>query len=300
MGLREVAPTYSMNSGSSDTRIPIVVCADDFGLTDVGCESTLELTAVGAISAASCVVDGPSIKRHASALRDASTSASLGLHFNLTEGDHSSMRAGGYTWLLRAYLLRSVGAAALQIEIRRQLDLFESLFSRAPAHVDGHEHVHQLPGVAQVLVEELVKRYGTTVAVRSTVPRRYRGLKARIIANLGGMQLRELLHARQMTTNDDFAGVYDFSTSVPYEQHMHSWATSIAEGGLIMCHPERPAFDNTAPTARNAEHLFLSSAAWPAMLKRCGVRLVPFAAVSTPAPSRSSSSQHEPTAERSA
>jgi chitin disaccharide deacetylase len=259
-------------SGSAARRV--ILCADDFGLTEAGCESTLDLMSGGAISAASCVVDGPCVERHAGALRKVAPPAALGLHFNLTQCGGASQRATLHAWLLRAYLLRSIDARALRHELRRQLQLFETLFQRAPAYVDGHEHVHQFPGIAEVLVEELLRHYGTSVAVRSTVTLRSRGIKARVIASLGAVRLQKVLQANRIPSNGDFAGVYDFSTRVPYGERMYRWVESIADGGLIMCHPERPSAGNAA---RSAEHAFLSSPTWPALLTECQLRLVPFA-----------------------
>lgn len=274
----------------------IVLCADDFGFTDPGCQAVIELAGAKAISAASCVVDGPSTASYAAALRAAASDASLGLHFNLTEPAGAPMRAGLCAWLWRTHVLRAIDVSALRTELRRQLCLFEDLFARAPAYVDGHEHVHQLPGIAAMLVEELVNRYGAAcIAVRSTVPKRWCGVKAQSIALLGGTGLQVLLRGRHVPSNSDFAGAYDFSLRVPYQRRMQSWLASIADGGLIMCHPERPAvlsshLSLTSPgssgssevsglsraTARHAEYAFLASNRWPALLRQCGAELVPF------------------------
>lgn len=254
----------------------VVVCVDDFGLTDRGSEAAIELAAREAVSAVSCIVDGRTMTRYASALRAVSPPVSLGLHLNLTEPADGSIHAALRSWLLRAYVLHSIDAQMLRVEIQRQLARFEDLFAQPPDFVDGHEHVHQLSGIAAVLVDELAGRYGTRVAVRSTVPRQARGLKARVIAQLGGNELSELLRKRSMATNTDFAGVYDFSLRVPYARRMGEWINSIEDRGLIMCHPERAAPGATQPTARTMEHAFLASASWITLLRRSGTRLAPF------------------------
>lgn len=261
---------------TKDARKRIVVCADDFGLTNAGCEAIVELACANAISSVSCMVDGPGVPRHAGALCNASSRVSLGLHLNLTEPAQGCARATWRTWLVQSYLLHSIDRPALRREIRRQLLRFEDLFARAPAYVDGHRHVHQLPGVAAILIEELGKRYGTGVAVRSTVTRHIRGVRAQLVACLGSRTLRDLLRARGMNSNSDFAGVYDFSTRVPYERRMGDWLQSIEDGGLIMCHPERAASPEMRSAARCTEHAFLSSREWPQMLKEREVQLVPF------------------------
>src|SRR5215471_16967640 len=116
----------------------VVVCADDFGLTEAACTSIVALSRAGAISATSCVVDGAFAERFA---RDLPRSAlSIGLHFNLTATAERSDSVLG--WILRAYVLRSISPANVSAEIDRQLDRFEALFGRPPHFIDGHHHVH--------------------------------------------------------------------------------------------------------------------------------------------------------------
>lgn len=252
----------------------IVVCADDFGFSDGACEAIVELAAKGAISAVSCAVDGAAMVRYAPALLAVSSATSLGLHFNLTEPAAAPTRAGLNAWLLRAHVMHSIDTAQMRTELHRQLNRFETLFGRAPDFVDGHQHVHQFHEIAPLLVDELSARYGTRVAVRSTVPLRFRGIKAGVIAQLGGRQLSQLLHARGLTTNADFAGVYDFSQRIPYAHRMQEWLASIADLGLIMCHPETATPGRA--DARASEYLFLGSEAWTGFRQRHAVRLIQF------------------------
>ncbi|WP_116808304.1 ChbG/HpnK family deacetylase [Steroidobacter cummioxidans] len=252
----------------------VVVCADDFGFTDVACEAIIELAAAGAVSAVSCAVDGAATPRHALALLAVSSDTSLGLHFNLTEPATAPAHARLDSWLWRAQVVRSIDTDQVRVELRRQLSLFESLFARPPDFVDGHEHVHQLHAIAPLLVDELSARYGIRVAVRSTLPLHFRGIKASVIAQLGGRQLSQLLHAHGLTTNADFAGVYDFSAHVPYARRMQQWLISIADRGLIMCHPERPTPKRT--DARALEYIFFCSDAWRRLRQHYSIRLVQF------------------------
>ena len=47
----------------------------------------------------------------------------------------------------------------IRAEIGRQLDRFEQPRLCAPDHIDGHQHVHVLPGVRQALLETGAQRY---------------------------------------------------------------------------------------------------------------------------------------------
>jgi chitin disaccharide deacetylase len=254
----------------------LVVCADDFGLTFGASQSIVALAERGAISATSCVVDGPYAAHYAPALLASTDMCSIGLHLNLTENCHTRLNASLVTWLLRSFVLRSLDSAALESEVARQLDSFEILFGRAPAFIDGHEHVHQFPGVREALLNVVRTRYGKKVAVRMTVPAVHRGIKSAVIAALGGRLMQAQLQAEGITTNADFAGVYDLETRDAFAKNMARWLLTSADGGLIMCHPEVPASSAQAESARNAEHRFLSSPEWPLLRENFGVQLQRF------------------------
>lgn len=264
-----------MNEVRANRRVS--VCVDDFGLSRASCMAAVELAAQGLVSAVSSVVDGQYIESFAHALQSSQQTCTLGLHLNLTE--HSAFR---YTSSLRAWVARAAVARLwhrrLSAEISRQLDRFEHLYGRPPAFVDGHEHVHQLCVVREPLLEVLGWRYGSQIALRSTVPLKQRGLKAGIIARLGGYALRDAARQRHITANRDFAGVYDFSTRIPYEQRMRTWLASIADDGLIMCHPEHPGDRSRTADARRAEFEFFLSPRWRALHEEFNFQLIPFAA----------------------
>lgn len=263
---------------SAPSRRRIVVCADDFGITPAATRSILELSHAGAISATSVAVDGTAAAGSATELAGCAR-VSVGLHLALTDDLPGDPRAPLAVWIPRAFATPLRVERAVDAEITRQLDRFEQLLGRPPAYVDGHQHVHQFPGVRDALVATLERRYGRGVALRSTVPRAMRGTKAAIIAGLGGRSLERMAAMRGLAMNRDFAGVYDFTGRVPFPTRMAAWLGSIADGGLVMCHPETDAVSGADPV-RAAEHRYLSSPAWPALLDREGIELVPFDAAS--------------------
>jgi len=258
----------------------IVVCADDFGLTEAASQSIVQLASVNAISATSCVVDGEFAPLYANALLSAGSSFSIGLHFNLTESTASPLKGSLQSWLFRSFLLHTVNRQLVAQEAHRQLDLFERLFKRAPQFVDGHEHVHQFPIVRDAMLEVLLSRYAAHIAIRCTVPCSWRGVKAQIISGLGGQALQRRLIERDIYANADFAGVYNFTTAISYSQRMRVWLDSIADNGLLMCHPELPtspdARPNARPHARHNEHQYFSSEVWMQQREAAAIKLVPF------------------------
>jgi predicted glycoside hydrolase/deacetylase ChbG (UPF0249 family) len=249
----------------------IAVCADDFGLTAAATRSILELAAARAITATSCVVDGPAMLRNLAPLRALRPQLSVGLHLNLTENPEFGGNQSLPAWILTTFLRRREGLAGLQAELRRQLDRFEQLLDGAPDFVDGHEHVHQFPVTRELLLDELKSRYGARIVVRCTWPRHFRGSKAAVIAMLGARALRAAAQARGLRCNRDFAGVYDLRSHSGYAARMDEWLRNLDDGGLIMCHPESPALGG-AP-ARAHEHQFFSSPEWPRILRSWNVAL---------------------------
>lgn len=249
----------------------VALCADDFGLGDAANRAILELGASGALTATSVAVDGPYIDAHIEALRGLRDRLSIGLHLNVTENPRFPEPRGVQGWIVASWLHR-LDRDRLVREIHRQLDRFETLLGGPPTHVDGHEHVHQFPGLREPLLDAIAARYGAATVVRCTWPRRFRGVKAAIIGLLGAHALQRGVSKRGLRCNSDFAGAYDLQATTGFESRMDAWLRSIRDGGLIMCHPE--ALDTRANPARQHEYEFLRSPEWPRLLKRLNIDLV--------------------------
>ena len=65
---------------------PVVLCADDFGLTEGVSRGILELARMGRLSATSAMTNCPAFPRMAPGLADLDGVA-VGLHLNLTTGE---------------------------------------------------------------------------------------------------------------------------------------------------------------------------------------------------------------------
>ena len=251
----------------------IVLCADDFGANAACSRAIIELARKRAISAASCLVDAPYTAANVALLQSSAPHLSIGLHLDLTEFTASPTRATLQRWLMRGFLLRNIEAAAMLVEIRRQLARFEKLTGAAPAFVDGHCHVHQIPGVREPLLLELKRRYGHSVAVRSTRSSLTGNLKMRFLQELGGRAMHSLIAQSSLFCNTDFGGAYDFAMKPSFGARMEQWLRGIADGGLIMCHPEMPHHAGVPRSAREAEYCFLASSSWAELQSRNDVRL---------------------------
>ncbi|XP_034398153.1 carbohydrate deacetylase isoform X2 [Cyclopterus lumpus] len=89
----------------------------------------------------------------------------IGLHANLSEGlpvcqpaftltnQHGFLR--GKTGFRQALEGGQLSMKQVELELRAQVRLFRDLTGHVPLHMDGHQHVHVLPGVREVFAQVL-------------------------------------------------------------------------------------------------------------------------------------------------
>jgi hypothetical protein len=267
----------------------VAVCADDVGLVDGVAETVVELAATGRLSAASCLTTAPGWRPAAARLAaarhaHARPSLELGLHFNLSEGAPLSAELRrrwptlpGLAHLLAAAAVRALPLAAIGAEFRAQAGAFGDALGRAPAFVDGHQHVHALPGVRE-LVLDAIAAWAEPPAVRSTARLLGPGatLKRTIIEASGGKALERALVARGVAHNRVLLGAYDFD-AVDYRALVQRWlAAAPPEGGLLFCHPCADGAGGDADpiaAARRREAAYLASDAFAADLVAANVTI---------------------------
>ncbi len=267
-----------MPASPPDMLKALVVCADDFGIHASVSNAILKLINAQRISATSVLVFGEDSARAAALLNERrGDSLSVGLHFSMTAAS-GRRRFVPLPMLLASASLRLVNPEVIRDMLRRQLDRFEELFGKPPEFLDGHEHVHQLPAIREIVLDLVCERYGVTVAIRSTHAAVSRGAKARLLAKLGGTRLARTALDRGLTVNSDFAGAYSFERVGQYRTRATGWLGSVAEGGLIMCHPGSDPHADSISMARYEEYSYLRSREWPEDLAAQSVRLVPFRA----------------------
>jgi len=259
----------------------LTICVDDYGLDPGVNDAVLALAHQGRVSATSCMTAAPHWRSGAAALRDLDpASFEVGLHLDLTEFPFNpSLRHPLSRWIVRSYL-HAVPRAALRLEIEAQIDAFESGMGRPPTHVDGHQHVHQLPMVRDLLVEALQVRYPQQRPwLRST--RRESGERARkawLIEFLGGRSLARLAAKEGFALNGHLLGVYDFQgDAARYLALLGDWLAASQDGDVLMCHPgDRVSAEDSIAAARQTEYEVFSGPRFGELLARWGGRVVPF------------------------
>lgn len=259
---------------------PIIVCADDYGLSAGVSQAILELISAGRISATSCMTSLPGWARDAAALsRQVSmTPADIGLHLTLT--DHAPLhrscvlardgRLPSLHGLLARALSRRLKPGHVIDEVRAQLDAFEDAWGAPPDHIDGHQHVHLLPGIRDALLAELIRRYPLgRVWVRDCVEAPVRSLRRgesvpkSMLINLLGLGLRHDLRRAGIRANDGFSGLHDFDSGKPFSTKMRSFIGNLGPRPLVHVHPGRVDAElracDTLTTPREAELAYLIS-----------------------------------------
>jgi len=260
----------------------LALCADDFGQSPAIDAGILHLLAMRRLTAVSCLSTGAAWREDAPRLLQAAGAAQIGLHFNLTEG-RPLAPALAAAWprfpslgrLLAAAHLRRLPVGALGDELAAQLAAFSAATGRAPDYLDGHQHVHALPGVRNLVLDAALALQ-PPAALRSTSRLAGRGLKRQVIEASGGRTLGRALAARGLRHNSLLLGAYDFRAD--YRPLMQRWLAEAPEsGGLLFCHPGEAAADPADPigAARARELAYLGSVAFAQDLAAAGVRLGP-------------------------
>uniref|UniRef100_A0AC11CQ84 YdjC chitooligosaccharide deacetylase homolog n=1 Tax=Ovis aries TaxID=9940 RepID=A0AC11CQ84_SHEEP len=138
-------------------RVRLVVTADDFGYCPRRDEGIVEAFLAGAVTSVSLLVNGSAAESAAELARR--HQIPTGLHANLSEGRPVGPARHGASSLIgsegfflgkmgfrRAVAAGEVILAQVREELEAQLSRFRELLGRDPTHVDGHQHVHVLPG----------------------------------------------------------------------------------------------------------------------------------------------------------
>lgn len=237
-----------------DALIPIVVCADDYGLSMGVCDAIERLIAERRLSATGAMTGMATWRARAGDFRALIRQhpADVGLHFTLT-GQRPLTRARGLaqdgrlpeigSLILRAFS-GALPRAAIRDELRAQLDAFEDAWGGPPDFLDGHQHAHALPGIREIVVEELAGRYANRpLWVRncrepaSWARRRGHGWRKALLIGTLTAGAAGRAGAAGFATNDSFRGLYDFGPEPGFRTIFRAALTGPGERVLVHCHP---------------------------------------------------------------
>lgn len=285
----------------------LIVNADDLGWTESVNRGIAEAHRHGIVTSASLLANGQAF---ASGVELARTTPALGVgvHLNLSDGEPVSGREsakslvnarGEFEATPESLLLRLARRATLLEAVEREWDAQIRKVRDAgiaPAHVDGHRHVHMLPGLFEIAVR-LAKKHGigairisheeSSLRVALAAGRQQRGavvmkqgMQARGL-KLIARDARELAERAGLATADYFCGIAQ--TGELTRQGVTRLLEVLPEGTTeLMCHPGY-ADDALVKSAtrlkvsRQTELAILTDTAIRNLVASRGIRLVDYA-----------------------
>jgi len=233
----------------------VILCADDYALSLGVARAIGELSAARRLSATSVLVTSAHWPGLAPRLSIHRGHLALGLHFNLTLGAPLGRMPRlaptgslpSLAKLVGASLVGLVDRTEIEDELERQLDHFERGVGFPPDQVDGHHHVQVLPGIREVVLDTLARRYPTlpplvrdpsdsweAIATRATAK-----VKAALVAGLA-LGFGAAAKRRRLPTNQGFSGFSNFDLKVPYAAEFAQALSKLGPRPIIMCHPGHP------------------------------------------------------------
>lgn len=240
----------------------IILCADDYGFNPHISDAIITLATLGRLSATSCITNSPQWHQLAPTLQSVKNHLQIGLHFNLTEG---VAKFGSIHKLLLLSHLRMLKPQKILAAFQSQYEAFVDAMGFKPQHIDGHQHIHHLPIVREVLLQQYQNGYipadcyFRNVAIADHSPPQ--NIKQLIIESSGARRFQQLLRHYHIPHNRCFSGMYHFSSQTSYQQLFRQFLTKIDDNGLIMCHPGNspdPKNDAIAPSRYQEYQYFIS------------------------------------------
>uniref|UniRef100_A0A8C0J6Z1 Carbohydrate deacetylase n=1 Tax=Chelonoidis abingdonii TaxID=106734 RepID=A0A8C0J6Z1_CHEAB len=149
-------------------RVKLIITGDDFGYCPRRNQGIVECFLAGAVSNVSLLVNGSAAAAAAQLARR--HNIPIGLHANLSEGSpvckvlkkNSSLlnKDGFFHGKMGFRTVLAKGLLKMSEELTAQVDLFCELTGHVPHHMDGHQHVHVLPGRVRHVFAQVLEEYG--------------------------------------------------------------------------------------------------------------------------------------------
>jgi hopanoid biosynthesis associated protein HpnK len=233
------------------TSTRLIVHADDFGIGEPVNAGIIDAHDRGIVTSVSLMATGPAFD-HAVALARSRPKLDVGVHLVLTEhrpltgaSVPSLVDAAGWFPLHATHLARKRFGGAISLgEVRTELDAQIRRVREAGiavSHLDGHQHVHVLPGIAGV-VAELAEAHGIAAVrypverVRGYMLRNPRHLK-RVVEQVALAAVSAVSPLKGLRRSDDFVGFY-FGGRLD-EANLARVLAGLPAGRTVelMCHP---------------------------------------------------------------
>ncbi len=257
----------------------IILCADDFAMNKEISEGILDLLSLERLSAVSCMTSSPFWMEHSQQLHFFRKNILVGLHLNLTQGNLFCERPQSISTLITKSYLGTLNKKLLRKELFSQMEAFLDLFKEPPAFIDGHQHIHHLPYVREVVSEMYHKFMGRgfvrSVASYSTL--NFLLFVKTLILNMTGAKASTVFFKKnRVPFNSSFLGVRNFGEN-DFSYFMKETLKRSKNGVLIMCHPAAKLspehMGDNIKEARVSEYNYFKSDEFLEDLKNAGLCL---------------------------
>lgn len=283
----------------------MIVCADDFGISPAVSDSIVELIERKRISATSCMVIWPEVGPSMQKLRSIKTPCECGLHLVLTgakpltrlKPESGLVDFEGnflpFGKLLKRAYRGMIQRGAVVTEVRAQVQRFVELMGKEPDHIDGHQHVQQLPIVREAIAETVLAR-----TWKKKVYVRVAGLplawccRAAMFHSIGfvvrnlliafpGIGARKLMASSDIPHNRFLLGYYDYEGGERFEEIFCRYVIlQPRERDVMFCHPGNiddvlKKRDNVTDSRKDVFE-FLCSSRYKELMDRAGIGLNTF------------------------
>ena len=217
-------------------------------------DGILDLIGANRLSATSAMVTTETWPRYAEELLRFRGRVAIGLHINLTFGNPLGRMPGlapqGRFPTVGALIARAfagrLDCVEINEEIERQFERFIRHHGRRPDFVDGHEHVHVLPGIRRSLLRTIASGFqqdqvlvrDPSDRVASIIARGTSAGKAMVVRTLATGFRRAVAETKALT-NTSFAGFASFDNRPGFPE-FERFLICAQTRHLIMCHPGLP------------------------------------------------------------
>ena len=211
-----------------------------------------ELAEAGRLSATSAMVTTPHWPTLGPRLAKLRQHVAVGLHFNLTLGQPlgglpqlaPNGRFGSVGQIIKLGVSGQIAEHEVESELIRQLDLFREIAGQMPDFIDGHQHVHALPGVRTAFLKVIKSSTWQSRPLIRDPADTVTAIMARGAATGKSLMLAalsrgfgEAVRAAGFPTNDGFSGASAFDERQGFGQELNRFLSHPGRRHLVMCHP---------------------------------------------------------------
>ncbi len=246
----------------------IILCADDFGISQGVSNGIIQLLEKNRLSAVSCMSLGQAWGKTAHDLKPFEQQTAVGLHITLTYLPPLNKSIGvshpcEKTLFLQTWT-RTLDQRKIKQEIKEQFEHFIDVWGQAPDFIDGHQHVHVLPLIRDFILD-LRSRYAPQAWMRNVVHLTSLEHQKQLILAVLGWYFCQRLKKENIPHNHQIFGFYNLYQPTDFSSYLERWIEKAdpEKPALIYCHPGFPdaslkGIDDVFD-ARQREFDFLSS-----------------------------------------